>query len=271
MSKIFQIVLFHCVLNFITHAPGTKPNIMLSQSNLSIQKKLFYPKYLCFIIFIVFGINGITAQKKVDIDGTLKVLTTLSSGSIQLGGPSGEIRLTPYYGNPALGATNLLGYIDGKDQGAPQLRFSSNAHNFIDFGMDGTGAFVVENADLAILKIDALGNAVIGKQAPQAFGYTLSVGGKIASEEILVDLKADWPDYVFKKEYELPTLTEVANHIKSKGHLSGLPAAADVQDKGIELGEMNRVLVEKIEELTLYILQQETRIKALEEKVSTIK
>ena len=208
------------------------------------------------------------AQNKVDIDGTLNVQTDLNKGPIILAGPSGELRLTPFYGNPNGLSSNLLGFLDGKTFGTPQIRFDAAAHNFIDLGMDVNGAFVVENSDAPILKIDALGNAVIGKFAPQAFGYTLSVGGKIASTEILVDLTGDWPDYVFLPDYDLPTLSNVADFIAEHGHLPGLPAAADVQDVGIELGEMNRVLVEKIEELTLYTLQQEKRIKALENKVS---
>lgn len=119
------------------------------------------------------------------------------------------------------------------------------------------------------------GNVGIGTSADAAqnlaSGFKLSVNGKIASEEILVDLSNSWPDYVFKKDYKLRTLPELENFIDDKGHLPGLPAAADVQDVGIELGEMNRVLVEKIEELTLYILEQEKRITQLEAKVNKSK
>jgi len=97
-----------------------------------------------------------------------------------------------------------------------------------------------------------------------ATGFTLSVGGKIACEEVLVDLIGDWPDYVFTNEYKLNTLEEVQAHIDTKGHLPGVPSAQEIEDNGIQIGEMNKVLMEKVEELTLYILQQEKRIKALE-------
>lgn len=241
----------------------------MKHPNLNTAVKLhFFSRTVCIYIVLFLCLGDLYAQNKVDIDGTLNVQTSLNKGPIILAGPSGELRLTPYYGNTNGLSSNLLGYLDGKTFGTPQIRFDAAAHNFLDLGMDVAGAFVVENADAPVFKIDPLGNAVIGKYAPQAFGYTLSVGGKIASEEILVDLKADWPDYVFKKDYELMSLSELRKHIYSKGHLPGLPAASEVQDVGIELGEMNRVLVEKIEELTLYILQQEERIKALEDKDS---
>ncbi len=96
-------------------------------------------------------------------------------------------------------------------------------------------------------------------------GYSASIDGKLACEEVLVDLSGDWPDYVFIDDYELNSLDEVKNHIQTKGHLPGVPSAQQVEEKGIQLGEMNKILIEKIEELTLYILQQEERIKALEE------
>ena len=73
-----------------------------------------------------------------------------------------------------------------------------------------------------------------------------------------------WPDYVFAKDYALPTLAALQQHINEKGHLPNIPSAVEIEANGLELGEMNKLLLEKIEELTLYILQQEARIKTLE-------
>lgn len=219
-----------------------------------------------WILFMSFS-HLAQGQNDVIVEGDLSVLGNGTSTLFKVVGPAGEVRFNPYFGGSGV---TLLGYFDGKDR-QPQIRFDDVASSFIDLGMDADGAFVVEQSDVQVFKVDKNGRAVIGYNAPQALEYTLSVGGKIASEEILVDLKADWPDYVFKSDYKLISLAEVQDHIDKKGHLPGLPAAADVQDVGIELGEMNRLLVEKIEELTLYILQQEERIKALEEKVSSKK
>ncbi|GMN08183.1 hypothetical protein MTsPCn5_35720 [Croceitalea sp. MTPC5] len=93
--------------------------------------------------------------------------------------------------------------------------------------------------------------------------YKLAVNGKIRSKEVRVE-QNNWPDYVFSKEYDLPTLKEIQEHINEKGHLPNIPSAQEVEENGIELGEMNKLLLKKIEELTLYILQQEKRIQKLE-------
>ncbi|HEU4496885.1 MAG TPA: hypothetical protein VFR70_07525 [Flavobacterium sp.] len=87
-------------------------------------------------------------------------------------------------------------------------------------------------------------------------GYNLFVKGGILTEEVRVALQGTWADYVFNKDYKLPTLQEVENHIKAKGHLINVPSAKEVHENGIALGEMARIQQEKIEELTLYIIEQ---------------
>lgn len=86
--------------------------------------------------------------------------------------------------------------------------------------------------------------------------YNLFVKGGILTEEVRVSLQNTWADYVFKKDYKLPTLKEVENHIAQKGHLINVPSAEEVKNNGIELGEMAKIQQEKIEELTLYIIEQ---------------
>ncbi|WP_282161717.1 fibronectin type III domain-containing protein [Ulvibacterium marinum] len=109
------------------------------------------------------------------------------------------------------------------------------------------------------------GNVGIGTSTiPSA--YKLAVDGKIISEGLKVQLQTQWPDYVFKKEYSLRPLKKLQDYIKEHGHLPNIPTAGEVKENGIEVGEMNRLLLEKIEELTLYILEQEQRIQVLEDK-----
>ncbi|WP_445710418.1 hypothetical protein [Flavobacterium sp.] len=86
--------------------------------------------------------------------------------------------------------------------------------------------------------------------------YNLFVKGGILTEELRVSLTGTWADYVFNKDYYLPSLEEVENHIKEKGHLINVPSAKEVAENGLELGEMARIQQEKIEELTLYIIEQ---------------
>ncbi|MEC7265769.1 MAG: hypothetical protein VXW38_18665 [Bacteroidota bacterium] len=84
--------------------------------------------------------------------------------------------------------------------------------------------------------------------------HKLAVEGSIGAREIKVEV-GTWSDYVFNEGYDLPTLEEVETYIKEKGHLINIPSAKEVEENGIELGEMNKLLLEKIEELTLYVIQ----------------
>lgn len=99
--------------------------------------------------------------------------------------------------------------------------------------------------------------------------YNLFVKGGILTDEVRVALSSTWADYVFAKDYNLPTIAEVEKFIDANGHLPNVPSAAQVKEDGIELGEMAKIQQEKIEELMLYIIQQEKRIQALEAKMST--
>ncbi|PXY42182.1 hypothetical protein DMB65_02810 [Flavobacterium cheongpyeongense] len=84
--------------------------------------------------------------------------------------------------------------------------------------------------------------------------YRLSVKGKIRAEEIKV--YNTWADYVFNKNYKLPSLEEVETYIAANGHLQNVPSAKEVTENGLKLGEMTKIQQEKIEELTLYIIEQ---------------
>ena len=114
------------------------------------------------------------------------------------------------------------------------------------------------------------GEVAIGRASVPS-GYKLAVDGHIRTREIRVD-QDTWPDYVFAKDYNLPTLEEIQKHIQEKGHLPNIPSAKEVESNGLELGEMNRLLLEKIEELTLYIIQlQDENHKMKKETTDRIK
>ncbi len=105
-----------------------------------------------------------------------------------------------------------------------------------------------------------------GTQA--ATGYKLSVTGKIICEELKVLLTANWPDYVFESEYHLMPLNQLENYISENKHLPGVPSATEMEEKGgMEVGEMQTLLVKKLEEANLYILQLNSRLEELEAKL----
>ncbi|WP_294959862.1 tail fiber protein [uncultured Flavobacterium sp.] len=112
--------------------------------------------------------------------------------------------------------------------------------------------------DKQVMSINTSGNVGIGTLNPDT---KLAVKGTIHSQEVKVDMEG-WSDFVFKKEYNLPTLEQVQKHIAEKGHLENIPSEEEVLKNGINLGEMNAKLLQKIEELTLYIIQQEKKSNA---------
>lgn len=114
--------------------------------------------------------------------------------------------------------------------------------------------------------IDQDGNVGIGnnlKTDSLLATYILTVRGKIACEDISTVGAGGWPDYVFADDYDLMPLEELQSEINKNKHLPGIPSAADVLEDGVLLGEMQSKLLEKIEELTLYIIEINTQIKDL--------
>ncbi|WP_159451689.1 hypothetical protein [Pedobacter africanus] len=118
------------------------------------------------------------------------------------------------------------------------------------------------------LTVHRLGNVGIGTADMR--GYKLAVNGKVRAQEIKVET-ANWPDYVFAKDYSLPTLQETEKHIKDKGHLPGIPSAAEVKANGIDLGEMNAKLLQKIEELTLHLIEINEIVKRQQNEINHLK
>ncbi|MBD1261607.1 hypothetical protein HZY62_13465 [Maribacter polysiphoniae] len=108
------------------------------------------------------------------------------------------------------------------------------------------------------------GNVGIGTTIPDS---KLTVKGKIHAEEVKIDLSVPAPDYVFNEDYDLRTLEETQDYIEEHAHLPNIPSAKEMENDGVELGVMNMKLLEKIEELMLYTIQQEIRIKELEKTV----
>lgn len=118
-----------------------------------------------------------------------------------------------------------------------------------------------EYEDLNMLSVN--GNVGIGTVNTQ--GYKLAVNGTIRAKEVKID--TGWADFVFKKDYQLPTLQEVEQHIAEKGTLPGVPSESEVKANGVSLGETNTLLLQKIEELTLYVIQQQKEINELKSQI----
>lgn len=179
--------------------------------------------------------NYWTACRITD-DGTnsyLEVYFTTSLSSLQL--------ISDNYGwRPANLYTGIL------PNGGGNVRASANVAR-----LNVENYFVVANN----------GKVGIGTTTPQA---KLAVNGRILAKEVKVKTDISVPDYVFEPEYELRTLADVEAYVKEHKHLPEIPSAKDIERDGLDLGQMNMLLLKKVEELTLHIIKQDQRIKQLE-------
>ncbi len=116
---------------------------------------------------------------------------------------------------------------------------------------------VVKAYDNLMVQYDSEGNVGIGTTNPT---NKFEVNGTIRSKEVIVEATG-WPDYVFEADYDLPTLAEIEAYINTHKHLPGVPSAKQVEENGLTLGEMNALLLKKIEELTLHTIEQDNKLK----------
>ena len=121
-----------------------------------------------------------------------------------------------------------------------------------------TGQNTGINWQTPLLSLVRGGNVGIGTLSPDA---KLAVKGRIHAQEVLVDLGgAVAPDYVFEKDYDLLSLDEIKTYIDKNKHLPEVPSAKEIEKNGMNLGEMNMLLLKKIEELTLFMIDMKKEV-----------
>ena len=165
--------------------------------------------------------------------------------------------------NPAIydGVKNALPF---QEENGPAHSFKTVVDNYINsWGKTTEGTLYSLNGGLNYIN----GSLALGTLDTK--GYKLAVNGNMRVHEIRVET-ANWPDYVFEKGYSLTPIKELEEFISLNKHLPEIPSAAEVKEHGIALGEMNKLLLKKIEELTLYLIEKDKEILELKEEKSKI-
>ncbi|ELR68655.1 hypothetical protein C900_00166 [Fulvivirga imtechensis AK7] len=162
-------------------------------------------------------------------------------------------------GDMGIGTTNPKRKLHASSESMVQLRLErpNTATGVTDIGSANgdlyfyPGGYDLKNGDVFI---HTSGKVGIGTTDPGSF--KLAVEGKIGAREVQVTATNPWPDYVFEENYPLTPLSDLEVYLKENKHLPGIPDAKTVEEEGVKLGEMNTKLLEKVEELTLYLLEQ---------------
>ncbi|HLO57950.1 MAG: fibronectin type III domain-containing protein [Chloroflexota bacterium] len=168
-------------------------------------------------------------------------------------------------------STTYSFYVIAQDAAGNNSNQSNTINATTTAGSGGGGTpYTTENANLPTVNWQSLnyyaaGYVGIGTQPNST--YRLSVNGNIRAKEVVVE--SGWSDFVFDKDYELPPLHEVERFINENGHLKDIPSATEVQKNGIGLAEINTRLLQKVEELTLYIIEMNKKIEELENAQKT--
>lgn len=100
--------------------------------------------------------------------------------------------------------------------------------------------------------------------------HKLEVNGTIRTKEVIVEA-TNWPDFVFEDDYELPTLESWETHIEAKGHLPGFPSREEAETQGVSVSEIQKALLQKIEEMSLIMIEQNKEIKSLRAEMAELK
>jgi hypothetical protein len=202
--------------------------------------------------------NGLDNVFSLDTDGELRMFETGGGRSIEMRANDSSLSLGRNAVNyEESGALYFDEDLDIATLCGMGLQYDGNDNNLYMVGGCNAGIDT-----LATFSRD--GEWAIGTMAP-ATGYLVSVAGKIICEELQVELEGTWPDYVFDNKYELMSLDELQEYISVENHLPNIPAAKEIEANGIPVGEMQKKMMEKIEELTLYILQLKEEIDSLKD------
>jgi len=184
-----------------------------------------------------------------DISGYTERMTLKQNGRFGIGMTNPNAQLSVARGTGVDGTAAFFGTTH-----VSHFNYGSAENTYIRGGKDNALIIIGDGTGQRI----AIGSSTV------ANGFTLSVSGKVITEEVQIQLKTAWPDYVFLQNHKLTPLSELENYIQQHQHLPNIPSAGEIEKNGLVVGDMQKRMMEKIEELTLYILELNKRIEVLE-------
>jgi hypothetical protein len=206
---------------------------------------------------------------RITSDGNVGIGTTVPSSKLQINEssdskPGGVVAATKSVFKLSRFGTPNYSYNESAEfrigHGGPSV-WGSKLELFVNGGSNQT-----DIPDQQVMTWLYNGNVGIGTSTPQE---TLSVNGNIRSKQVKVEV-ANWPDYVFRPDYQLPSLADTKIFIDQNHHLPEIPSEAEVTKNGLNLGEMNKLLLKKVEELTLYLIEKDNKEKELEGRIKRL-
>ena len=202
------------------------------------------------------------------------ILFLQEDGNVGIGvtGPSDRLEVQGagfFHGRMKVGGSDLqLGIDGGRSVGSVghqrALVHYTEDRLYINFEGDFEGGTVVEGGKMIIKGKTGIGTYDLGS-------HQLAVGGSIRAEEIKVESFTGGPDYVFDEDYQLSSLVEIEAYISENKHLPEVPSAREMEEDGFELAQMNMLLLKKIEELTLHLIDQNKRLEEQNEELNQLK
>lgn len=199
------------------------------------------------------GVNVLDPLHKLDVDGNTILR---NNGYLEFGFGITKETNAGKIGYGLFGLPNVLSIVGGgTDISLRKIRFWSEGGAIFEGGAEVNG-FLKANQTLGV------GTSVVPS------GYKVAVDGKIIAEELRIQNSLAWPDYVFEQEYSLLPLDKLEVHLKQYKHLPEVPSAKQVKEEGIQIGEMQNILLKKIEELTLYVIELNKEIDNLKKEAN---
>ena len=203
------------------------------------------------------ALGNLYISRNAGIFGFYSDLLVSENGYVGVGATDPEVRLHVDGGTDVGNGSG--GYI--------QLGLQSG----LNIGIDNNEIQGRNNGVVSRLILNNGGGPVQIGSAVAPTGYSLAVNGKAICEELKIQASSNWPDYVFTHDYQLPTLQDLRQYIRTNQHLPNIPSAQQVENNGLMVGDMQKKMMEKIEELTLYVLQLEDKCTQMKSELDELK